>query len=417
MLSILKQILKPVLLPLLQKGQKLYVQQKTFDVEISKLLRGGENGIRAAKYAELTNNFLRPSTSVLEGPHVKLLQLYDQIGDKVFTDKVFVTTDYYKNALECMKLTGSYFYDRPDQIKVLAERFIRQHKGENLALPKQPGQSDANQPIWVRPVRASSCFEIIDGNHRIAHAIMRGDKTISAIIYEKEAAFTPLQQLLLDCLWINKQKWLYQPVDAPELKDQWHLVRKSTDRLEMIQKFLKKQKFMPAAVSKKLTYLDVGSSYGWFVSQMSQAGFHAFGMERDPFGMEIGFKVYGLQREQIIHSEISLGLEQEISHKKKYEVVSCLSVLHHFVLHKNSVSAEDFIKLLDKITGKVLFLDTGEEHETAFGDALKGWNPAYIQDWIKKHTSFKEVIILGIDQDRHKPFDTYYGRTLFACIK
>ena len=73
--------------------------------------------------------------------------------------------------------------------------------------------------------------------------------------------------------------------------------------------------------------------------------------------------------------------------------------------------------MLDKVTGNVLFIDTGEEHESAFGELLKGWSPEFIRKWNISHTDFKEVVPLGIDQDRKAPFQGYYNRTLFACIK
>lgn len=410
----IKKILRPLVIAVFNKYCRLEKSLRTFPVPIHKLLRGGENGIRAAKYAELTNNFLRPSTSVLEGPHLKLLQLYEKIGDEVLKEEIFQSTAYYQNALECIKLTGAYFYDRPEKIKILAERFIQQHKGKNLKLPKQPGQSDAHQPIWIRPIKHSSCYEVIDGNHRIARAIMRGEESIPAIIYEKEAVYTPLQQLLLDCLWINKQKWLYQPLEAPELQDEWKLIRKSSDRLEMMKNFLDKQGLLTANQGHR-KYIDIGSSYGWFVKKMGELGLNAYGMERDPFGMDVGFKVYGLHKEQIIHADIIMGLEEQIKGNNKYDVVSCLSVLHHFVLGKSSTSAEDFIKMIDQITGEILFLDTGEEHETAFGETLKGWSPEFIQRWLKDHTTFNNVTVLGTDHDRTPPFTGYYNRTLFVC--
>ena len=49
-----------------------FKKNETIRVPIDKLLRGGENGIRAYKYAEITNEFLRPSTLVSDGSHVKL---------------------------------------------------------------------------------------------------------------------------------------------------------------------------------------------------------------------------------------------------------------------------------------------------------------------------------------------------------
>ncbi len=412
-MSVLKKIGRPLWRPLYGFIEKKGIQLKTFDVALDKLLRGGENGIRAAKYAELTQHFLRPSTPVSEGPHIKLLKEYEQRGDEILSPGIFEETEYYKNAYECMILTGAYFYDRPEKIKTLAKRFIDQYKGKHEVLPTQPGQSGVNQPIWIRPIKYSSCYEVIDGNHRIARAIMRGDKTISAILYEKEAVMTPLQQLLLDCLWINKKKWLYQPLDFPELRDEWPLIRQCVDRLEMMKSFLEKSE---SPVPEK-TYLDVGSSYGWFVREFSKQGFSAFGMERDPFGIDIGFKVFNLDKKQIIHKDIVVGLTELVAKRKSYSVVSCLSVLHHFVLNKSSTSAEELIKLIDNITDKVFFLDTGEEHERAFDGTLNGWNPRFIKEWILKNTMFKSVIPLGVDKDRKPPFEGYYNRTLFACVK
>ncbi|MBW8308961.1 MAG: methyltransferase domain-containing protein [Candidatus Paracaedibacteraceae bacterium] len=411
--NFIKPALRPVWRKIYQGYEATRTSYYTFEVPIDKLLRGGENGIRAARYAELTDNFMRPSTPITEGPHVKLLRLYEEIGDKVFEDKVFTATDYYKNALECLTLTGSYFYDHPEKIIQLARRFINQYKGKDLSLPSQPGQSNSGQPIWVRPIKFSSYYEVIDGNHRIARTIMGGEKTIKAIIYEKEPVFTPLQELLLDCLWINKQKWLYQPIEAPELKDQWTLVRQSIDRLEMMKNFLTKIDYN---ISKK-SYLDIGSSYGWFVKNFTEMGFNAFGIDRDPFSIKIGMNVYQLKPQQITNSDIILGLNHMIDQNKIFDVVSCLSVLHHFVLNKSSTTAEDFIKKIDKLTKDILFIDTGEEHEEAFEGSLKGWNPQYIQEWILKNTSFKKVIALGVDQDKKPPFNQYYNRTLFACTR
>ena len=62
----------------------------TIVVPIENLLRGGENGIRAYKYAEITNDFLRPSTPVSDGPHVELLRLYNDIGDKIFLTQTMI---------------------------------------------------------------------------------------------------------------------------------------------------------------------------------------------------------------------------------------------------------------------------------------------------------------------------------------
>ena len=413
MIQYIKSKLRPMWRVIYQIYRNNHDKRRSFDVPLNKLLRGGENGIRAAKYAELTNDFLRPSTSVFEGPHVKFLELYDEIGDKIFEDEIFKSTAYFMNAKKCLDLTGSYFYDNETEIKELARRFVGQHKGDTSKYPHQPGQSDSSQPVWLRPIKSSSYFEVIDGNHRIARAILRGDKTIKAMIYDSEPAYTPLQQLLLDCLWINKQKWLYQPVCSPELLDEWTLVRNSKDRLKMMHDFLQLKEYN----HKRKSYLDIGSSYGWFVSKFKEYGFDAYGLDRDPFGIDIGYKVYGIEPGKITNSDIVVGLNSMIQNKVRYDIVSCLSVLHHYVLGKSSTSAEEFIKKVDQITGDILFLDTGEEHESAFEGELKGWSPEYVRTWLLENTTFTQVIALGIDADRAVPFENYYSRTLFACTR
>ncbi len=408
--SAIKKFLRPLWRKAYQTYEKKHVQYSTFDVPINKLLRGGENGIRAAKYAELSGNFMRPSTPIIHGHHIKLLQLFDQIGEKIFEEGTLKETDYYKNALQCIHLTGSYFYDDPEMIQTLARRFINQHIGLKEILPAQPGQSEIGQPIWVRPIRDSSYYEVIDGNHRIALAYMKGETSIRARIYDKEPTYTPLQQLLLDSLWINKKKWLYQPVDSPELNENWKLVRKSKDRLILMKNFLKN-------IEGLKSYLDIGSCYGWFLSQMKKEGFDVFGMDRDPFAVDIGQHVYDLDKSHVMLGDIGASLKQCVDEKKSFDIVSCFSVLHHYALGKSSLSAQDFMQLIDKVTGKVLFFETGQDHESAFEGSLNGWNDDSIPKWIQQNSTFKKVIFLGKDKDNIPPFEGYYQRALYACTR
>ncbi|MDR1365509.1 MAG: ParB/RepB/Spo0J family partition protein [Holosporales bacterium] len=412
MIEFAKSLLRPTWRKVYPKIHKFKTSLKTFNVRLDRLLCGGANGIRAAKYAELMDDFLLPSRPASQSPHTELLKDFDKLGMKVLQDDFLQQTEYYKYAEKCMRLTGCFFYDRPDKIKILAERFIRQYKGEVLDLPRQPGQSDAG-PIWLRPIKFSSYYEIIDGHHRVARAIMTGQKTVPAILYDAVPVLTPLQQLLLDVMWISNHRWLYQPVHSPEIEEQWILVRNCQDRLDMMNNFLNSKAFNTTGAG----YLDVGSSNGWFVKQMEDKGLRACGIDRDPFGIEVGFRMYGLKPEQIAHSDIAIGLGKMVSRGDMFDFTSCMSIMHHFVLGKTSYTPEHLLKLLDKITKQVMFFDTGEEHEQAFGETLNGWSSEHIQNWILSNSSFKEVIPLGRDNDRKPPFQGYYNRTLFACVK
>ena len=382
------------------------------NIPINKLLRGGENGIRAYKYAEITNDFLRPSTPVSDGPHIELLKLYENLGNEIFKEEQFLETAYYKNSLKSMSLCGSQFYSDPSYILKVAKRFVRQYNGEDLSkLPRQPGQSAPGHPIIVRSIRDSSFYEVIDGNHRIALAYMEGTKHVSVCLIDEEEVYTPLQRLLLDVMWTDKRKWLYQPVESPEIKEQWTLIRKSEDRLDKISSFLKEIKLSPDVTP---TYLDIGSSYGWFVSKMEDLGFDSFGLEQDHIAISVGINMYGIKKEKVINSNMVSYLKETT---KTYDIVSFLSVLHHFELSNDLTKPEELIRMIDEITNKVLFFETAQSHEEAFGERLSKWTNEFIINWLKENTTFKNIVNLGKDNDNIPPFEQYYGRSFFACTR
>ncbi len=147
---------------------------------------------------------------------------------------------------------------------------------------------------------------------------------------------------------------------------------------------------------------------------MEHQGYDAYGIEQDPLAETLAELIYGLAPGRIT---IGDGVELLKNDTKRYDVVSCFSVLHHFVLGRSSSSAEELIKLLDRVTGEVLFLDTGEGHESWFKLVLPEWTPSYARQWILDHSSFTSVEAIGRDHDGVAPFEGKYGRTLFACTR
>jgi 2-polyprenyl-3-methyl-5-hydroxy-6-metoxy-1,4-benzoquinol methylase len=198
-------------------------------------------------------------------------------------------------------------------------------------------------------------------------------------------------------------------VDAPELAEEWTLVRRCTDRLELMLEWLDTM-----GVGAGSTSLDVGACYGWFVAEFANRGFDARGVELDPVAIRLGEQAYGLETGRVATGECSAFLRGV---QQSFDVVSCFSVLHHFVLGTGPCSAEELVHLLDRATGKVLFLDTGEAHEAWFHDLLPAWNTEHIVEWLHRNTSFRRVVALGTDQDAVPPFEDNYGRTLFACLR
>ncbi len=81
------------------------------------------------------------------------------------------------------------------------------------------------------------------------------------------------------------------------------------------------------------------------------------------------------------------------------------------------MTPERLVELLDRSTGRVLFVDTGQGDEEWFTTSLKGWTPAGIADFLGSNSSFAEIVDLGPDEDRVPPYASNYGRHLFACVR
>lgn len=383
-------------------------------VRFDNLLCGGEHGMSAAQYARATGAFLRPSTPFRQSPQVQLLKRYQEIGDDVFRPEVFRSTSYYVNAIESINTVGNYFTcTHPDEVEGIARHFVGRFRGDSAPTPAV--KSDTITASWwllprVRRIRHSECFEVVDGNHRLAMDLARGREQAWVWVVGPPAV-TPLQQMILDVSWTKGAREIYQPIDAPELGRKWITVRRCTERFEAIQTFLGAHGLMPPECR---TYLDVACSYGWFVRAFEQAGFTVHGAEIDWASIQIGRLVYGLKPDRVTRTNVVDFLQRD---SQRYDVVSCFSLLHHFVLGRGRISAEELLGRIDQKTKRVFFFDTGQEHESWFRTSLAGWNPDRIEAWIKAHSTFSTVHRLAADADSVPPFSRNYGRTLFACLR
>jgi hypothetical protein len=117
---------------------------------------------------------------------------------------------------------------------------------------------------------------------------------------------------------------------------------------------------------------------------------------------------------QITHRDCAQFLEER---EEQVDVTTCLSVLHHFALGRNAVSAEKFFRLVDQVTRKVLFVDSGQNHEKWFRKSLPDWDADFIEKWIRNNSSFRKIYRLGTDEDNVPPVADNYRRVLFACTK
>lgn len=375
------------------------------DLPLSKLLMGGEHRRAAANYARLTGDLMRPSTPVERSPHAEFLREYREVGEELLRPERFALTRYWRNAQTCIELFGQYFTATTiDGVLERAAAFAHALKNGDTAF-LSAGGTHAGVPVRVSRIKYSDCFEVVDGNHRLALATARGAESYPCAILPVDPALTPVQQMVMDSSWTNEQCLLYQPLGLPEVES-WTTVRRCADRMSLIAAYL--ERHGPSAGS----YLDIGCSYGWFVKQMAKRGYDAVGIDRDVSAMAVGQLAYGLDPSAFMVDDLANFLQRS---NRQYDIVSCFSVLHHYALGKGQMSAEEFIRRLDSLTGSVLFLDTGENHERWFMDSLKEWDADFIARWLRENTTFTSVEMLGADQDGQGRYQGQYGRHLFAC--
>ena len=385
------------------------------EVPIDSLLLGSQVGLTADEYAEATGDLLWASTRVSDGPHAALFRAA-LAKPEGLTDDEILTSPYASMARTAIAVRQHYFGATDDAgIVDLARSAIARYVGDGVdaGTDVRPVMSSApTDPILVAPVRGSRMFQVLDGHHRVAAAAVAG-ATTAQVVAKWFPVETPLQRLLLRMSWIGGKRQLYQPVEAPEL-DRWPLVRKCTDRRDKMVKFLADEGVVGAEGSA-LGYLDVASCYGWFVDQMEANGLTARGIERDPLGPVLGHAVYGLDPSKIATGD-AIELLDAMG-EERVDVVSCFSLLHHFVLGRGSVSAEELIKRLDDHTARVLFMDTGQANEEWFRESLPEWTAEYVRTFLETNTDFRRIVDLGPDDDAVAPYEKNYARHLFACVR
>ena len=375
-------------------------------IHLDKILWGGEQGIPASVYALKTQNYLRSSTLLGDTPHVQLLKLYGVIGENLFKSEIYKKTDYYRNICECIQQCGNYFNitDPKDAVEQI-RRFIDHFNGKKSA--KVRHQSDHQDPLVAKNA-FSDYFEVIDGIHRLAINYANGVKEVDCRLSSKQT-MTFLQELVIGNKWTTGQKLLYQPIHAPEFEE-FVLVRKCSDRFEMMKKLMDSRDWNFAG--KK--YLDLGCSYGYFMNRMETLGMKSYGVDNCPNSLMLAQACYYQSAERLM----CLSLENFFEfNEERYEVVSLLSVIHHFLLNRGDINAKDLIGKIDEMTGKVLFLDSGQNHEEWFKESLPDWDESQMIRWLKENTSFDEIVVLGKDEDNVGVYSPNYQRSLIACVR
>jgi SAM-dependent methyltransferase len=363
----------------------------------------------------MTGNMQRASLLLADSPHVKFLEKYHEMGETLLLPQNFAQTAYYKNAMECVQITGNYFGQKTDAgITAQARSFIAlydritSNNSLEVKFPSTACHSPSHSLPVVRKTWTPNTVQIDDGMHRLAISWVSGQKETTALVLP--ALPTKLQSLAAEVARTQELPGLYQPVNSAEFDRSWPIVRRCSERFDMMRRFLASRNFSVA----DLSVLDLGCSYGWFVSEFLKKGADAIGVDVNGAALKIGQIAYGLTVNQVVERDLVNFLD---NCDRTYNVVLLLSVLHHFALKPDSESPAEVLKRAGAAAGDVLFIDTGQAHEHRYRHKLPDWDNDFIVDFVKQHSSFERVIPLGVDSDRRQRRHANYGRTLFACVR
>ena len=386
-------------------------------VPVEALLVGTQAGRPLERWVAETEDDGRASLRLVDSPYVSFLQAVRENPTRLADDAFLRGTAYFAMARRCADHVGKWFGAREEagileRVRAFG-RMLPEIAGdggprlEALGGERLQGRSEAGDPVRVFALRDSRCRELQDGHHRAALAVVAGRADLPAEVLGEKWSY--LQSLVLQGVQTRGRKELYQPLPAPEFDGDWKLVRLCRDRFAMMEAFLRSRGIEGAGRRS----LDLASSYGWFVRAFSDLGFSAHGVERDEVAVRVGR--VGLR---LAPSQVQIGSVERFLRKndERFDVVLFLSILHHFVIGRESAPAIELIRHVDRACTGVLFFDTGEEHETWMRDKLPGWTPDFIEGWLREHTTFDEIVRLGRDQDVES-FPGNYARTLFACVR
>src|SRR5262249_23009252 len=283
----------------------------------------------------------------------------------------FEQTEYFRLGRQWIRLTGDYFGQRTNEgLRVLARSFVtvyqRIKNGDSTPVdfPSKTHHSSPGSLPAIRPTLTQSIFKIVEGHHRLAIAWVLGRR--KARITFLPPMPTELQHLAVAV----SQNWGYrrlcQPIDRPDFDKSWEPLQPCEDYLAMMLNL-----FARGGVRLEgLSIANLGCSYGWYVAKLSALGCQAIGVEPDAAALKMGRLAYGLRAEQLTQNDLPTFVG---NCDRAFDVVLLSGGLYDLARNSHSRSLGEFLKRVDSITGRYLFLDMGLTREV--------WWPAAFPEW------------------------------------
>lgn len=324
-------------------------------VPTASLLMGGQAGRDATAFAEAIGTLRYGSTPMEQSPHVALLRAASRSADGL-SDEELAATEYWQFAHFVQSMSGEFFGAEDDGDLVgVCRNFISWASGDAPRYTTSSG-SPFEDNILVARVWRSPLYQVIDGHHRVAAAIARGETELE-VQQTWLRTVTPLQARLLHAAAPGEPRALRQPLSAGELGERWTVSRNCPHRLLRMIRFVEQN---PAGDAGASSYLDVGADYGWFLHEMKLLGWQVLGIERDPLGVELGSSFFELSGDELREGDWTSEVQRL---EEKFDVVSCFAFAGGGEEPTTTARRLGLLAALDRVTAGTLFVDAEDPEQ------------------------------------------------------
>jgi hypothetical protein len=287
-------------------------------IPVSQLLMGTQAGLDSSGFADAFGTLRYGSTPMDQSPHVELLRLAKRSARPLNDDEIRATA-YFEFARRLADTWGNYRgAETDDEIIGIARHFVNWSTGM-ARREVEDGGPRVDDHVLVAKVHGSSTFQVVDGHHRVAAAIAKGEPNVRAHRTWLSTE-TALQWRLYERGYGSRgSRSLAQPVAARELAT-WTVAHNCQDRLVRMERLVEQGRDEASAPP---SFLDVGCGFGWYLAELQQLGWRVRGVDDDAFGSEVATAFHDLADDAIVVGEWAPAVE---SLHGTFELVSCLGL-------------------------------------------------------------------------------------------
>lgn len=250
-------------------------------------------------------------------------------------------------------------------------------------------------------------MRVIRGRRKGEDVIKMINKTITKLrALSCSTGISFCDHMKIRLLTLSGQVNLYQPIKGFTISAK----RPGDDRWTLIEPEL------PIAHG---SVIDLGCNLGFFVFRSHNKGFIAHGMDSNPWNIKVARTLSELWNLQGVSFEVARLTPEYAAGIPSYDVVLCLSLIHHIILHQGLDAASQVLLHLRKKTKKVLFFEMGQSDEigTSWAHKLPPMNPTpeiWIRNWpldavfsrvkpLGRSFSYARLVKLHDSAERFKP--------------